>query len=221
MKKILKIAGIGCAGLIGLFIVFGVISGIIGALSDTDTTQENTENKSTIVDSLELKRRKKVEDSIAQINSERRKKAEEELSSFRKKEDEFEGTTFYQDPRTPYYTNVNFIYPYIGNKGNYYWLRLKFQYSADDWLFINHAIILVDGDKFTVTGNWERDNDTGIWEWLDMSVQDSEHLILERIANSKSAKIRYVGDKYYDDRTITSKEKSIIKKTLDIYDNLK
>jgi len=100
-------------------------------------------------------------------------------------------------------------------------LRLKFQYTSDDWLFIERAILMIDGEKYTVTGNWERDNNSDIWEWLDLSVEENELLILEKLVNSKDAKVRYEGRQYHNDRTISSKEKSIIKKTLEIYNNLK
>ena len=157
---------------------------------------------------------------MALISKQKKEKAERALKIFKKSEDEFEGTTFYTDSRAPNYTNINFIYPYIGQKEDNYWLRLKFQYSADDWLFIKNATLLIDGEQFTITGNWERDNNSRIWEWLDMQVGINELSILSKLANSESAKVRYEGRKYYDDRTITSKEKDIIKKTLDIYKDL-
>ena len=221
MKKFFKIAGIGCASLIGLFLIIGIIGAIFSSDSEIESDNKNSKSELKVVDSLELKKQERIKDSLAIVNKKKREKAEKDLKSFKKKEDEFEGNAFYRDPRTPYYANVNFIYPYIGQKGDNYWLRLKFQYAADNWLFINNGVLLVDGEKFTITGNWERDNNSGIWEWLDISVRDTERLILERIANSKSAKIRYVGTQYHNDRTITRKEKSIIKKTLEIYDNLK
>lgn len=221
MKKFFKIAGIGCASLIGLFLIIGIIGAIFSSDSEIESDNKNSKSELKVVDSLELKKQKKIKDSLAIVNKKKKEKAGKDLKSFKKKEDEFEGNAFYRDPRTPYYSNVNFIYPYIGQKGDNYWLRLKLQYAADDWLFINKAILLVDGEKFTITGNWETDHNSGIWEWLDISVRDTERLILERIANSKSAKIRYVGRQYHNDRTITKKEKNIIKKTLEIYDNLK
>jgi len=216
-KKIWKF---GCLPII---LLFGLIM-LIGIFSDKTSETSSTENDKIVnktIDSLQIKKEKIRNDSIAVVNKKRKIKAEKLLKTFKVSKDEFEGTTFYRDPRTPYYTNVNFIYPYIGQKGNNYWLRLKFQYAADDWLFINKGILLIDGEKFTVTGNWKRDNNSRIWEWLDIPVNDNELLILNKIANSKSAKIRYVGDKYYNDRNITRKEKNIIKKTLEIYNNLK
>lgn len=224
MDKPTKYAGIGCLGVLFLFIVIAVIVGI-----SSDTTSDSETNNAIEelgidyepLDSAELAEKKRVDDSLALIAEEKRKAAESALKSFRKSKDEFEGTTFYKDDRAPAYANRNFIYPYIGQKGDQYWLRLRLQYTADDWLFINHAIFLVDGEKYTITGNWERDNSTVIWEWLDMPVDRREKMILEQIANSESAKVRYVGDKYHDDRTLTAREKSIIKKTLEVYDGIK
>lgn len=181
------------------------------------TSEESVESVTSIEDNLTQAQK----DSIELVKSQNREKAEKELKSFKKNEDEFEGSAFYSDPRTPKYANVNFIYPYIGKKENQYWLRLKFQYTSDDWLFIQNAILMIDGEKYTVTGKWERDNNSDIWEWLDLSAGENELYILEKLANSKDAKVRYEGRQYHDDRTITSKEKSIIKKTLEIYNNLK
>ena len=222
MKKIFKIAGIGCASLIGIFILVSILVAIFSLDSDTQVTNStDKENSTKKVDSAQIKENQRIKDSIALVKKERKEKAEKKLKSFKKNEDEFEGTAFYRDPRTPNYTNINFIYPYIGQKEDNYWLRLKFQYASDDWLFINKGILLIDGEQYTINGNWERDNNSGIWEWLDIQVGHKERVVLNKIANSKSAKIRYEGRQYHDDRTLTSREKNIIRKTLEIYDNLK
>jgi hypothetical protein len=185
--------------------------------SDDSNPEIQGINEKIIEDKLTPEQR----DSINTVRAENKLKAEKALKSFKKNVDEFEGTTFYSDPRTPNYTNVNFIYPYSGVKDDHAWLRLKMQYTSDNWLFINNAILLIDDEKFYISGNWERDNNSQIWEWLDIQVRQNEYSILEKIASSKSAKIRYEGNQYYKDRNITSKEKSIIKKTLEIYDLLK
>lgn len=214
-KKILKF---GCLPIIIFFVIILIVGAIFSSDSQTGTTLENT-NK--VIDSVDFKQKQKLKDSLVLIAKLNREKAKKELRSFKKQEDEFEGNIFYRDPRTPYYANVNFIYPYIGQKGDEYWLRVKFQYAASDWLFINSGILLVDGEKYTISGTWERDNNSSIWEWLDIPVGDTERVILRKVANSKSAKIRYIGNQYHSDRVITKKEKSIIRKTLKIYDNLK
>jgi len=222
MKKFLKIAGIGCGSLIGLFIIIGIIGAIFTSSDDSKSTESaKNETGTNTVDSVYIKEQQRTKDSLEIVSQQKKVKAEKDLASFKKNEDEFNQTTFYRDPRTPYYTNVNFIYPYIGKKSDQYWLRLRFQYASDDWLFIRKGILLVDGEQFTITGSWQRDNNSEIWEWLDMHVGESELIILDRIANSENAKVRYEGTQYYKDRTITKKEKDIIRKTLEIYDNLK
>lgn len=219
MKKFFKIAGIGCLGFIGLFIISAVFVGLFGSDKENNSTDENVVTKK--VDSVKLKEDLRIKDSISIVRLKKRTKAEKALKTFRKIEDEFEGNTFYYDKRTPKYTNRNFIYPYIGKNGDHYWLRLRLQYASENWLFIKKGTLLIDGEKYTITGNWEKDHNSGIWEWLDIEVKANQLRILNKIANSKSTKVRYEGTKYHDDRTITSKEKSIIRKTLEIYDSLK
>lgn len=217
-----KIFQYGCLPIIGIFIILF----LIGIFSDTTSDKSNKtvdKTNSTEIDSIQIaqeQREKAINDSLAIVVKQKKEKAEKALESFKKNEDEFKGTAFYRDPRTPNYTNRNFIYPYIGQKGDNYWLRLKFQYASDDWLFINNGILLIDGEQYTISGNWERDNNSGIWEWLDLQVGTNERIILDKLANSESAKVRYEGRQYHDDRTITSKEKDIIKKTLEIFDDL-
>lgn len=213
-----KIFLYGCLPLIGLFILLIIISIAFGAPDEKTLIVENPDIIKR--DSIQIAQEKAIKDSIENVIKQKKEDAEKKLKAFKKNEDEFNATAFYRDPRTPKYTNINFIYPYIGQKGNNYWLRLKFQYTSDNWLFINKGILLIDGEQYIITGTWERDNDSTIWEWLDMQVGTEERIILERLANSKSAKVRYEGRQYRKDRTITSKEKDIIKKTLEIFDDL-
>ena len=207
MNKNLKTFASASAVAFFLFVAYG---------SDDEKTTNITEEKSEISNLTPAQK-----DSATTISKENKEKAEKALKNFKKDKDDFEGDTFYRDPRTPTYTNTNFIYPYIGNKGDQYWLRLKFQYTSEDWLFINNTILMVDDEKFNISGSWERDHDSRIWEWMDIAVKENEYQMLKKIANSKTTKVRYEGTQYHDDRTLTQKEKDIIKKTLEIYDNLK
>jgi hypothetical protein len=206
---------IGISALIGII----VIASINGDKNSTSASDSKTETQTSEELSTELSQAQR--DSILVSKKESKAKAEKDLTSFKKNEDDFEGNVFYRDPRTPKYNNVNFIYPYIGKNSDQYWLRLNLQYASEDWLFINNAILMIDNEKFNVSGKWERDNNSGIWEWLDIPVDETEYIILKKIVNSKTAKVRYEGKQYHEDRNITEKEKSIIKKTLEIYDALK
>lgn len=196
-----------------LSILIGLLNGITGESSDTSAVAD-VEQEPIVVDSLELKRL----DSIVQSIEKRHRSGRVSLQSFKKKTDEFNGSSFYRDKRTPKYTNIDFIYPYIGESKGKYFIRLKMQYEAEDWLFIEGSTFLVDGQKFEVGARWDRDNSAGqIWEYADISVGEMELALLSAIADSRVTKVRYTGNQYHDDRTLTKKEKSIMRKTVDTY----
>ncbi len=217
MKGIFKWGGIGCLGLIVLSAIFAAL-GITG--SDDDAVVEETE--AVVVDPRVAALEAERADSVAEARRMSRIAAIEDLKGFKSTEDEFSSTAFYSDNRTPKYTSVDFIYPYIGKSGENYFLRMKMQYSADDWLFIENAQFLVDGEVVgSISGSWERDNSGGqIWEYLDVLAKQKERALMILIANSEVAKVRYNGRQYHNDRTITAKEKAIMRRTLDVFKGL-
>lgn len=134
--------------------------------------------------------------------------------------------TWYYDKTTTQYADVNSFHLYMGKtKDRNPFLRLKIQYSADDWLFIESYMLKVDGKTYNISedsyGEIKTDNGSGeIWEWLDRYVSASEYEIVKAVANSKSAKLRHNGKDYYKDRTITYKEKVALKNILNAYEAL-
>ena len=143
-------------------------------------------------------------------------------NDFRVTSDDFSENEFYYHKKTPKYVNRNWVYTYIVKNNKSLGLRFRAQYYADDWLFIESIKFNIDGEivEFPVGyGTFKRDNDGGkIWEWADLSVQESSTIaILDRIANSKTTKIRYVGSQYHDDRVLTGNEKTALKRTLELY----
>jgi len=145
----------------------------------------------------------------------------------RKKYDDMNGTTWYHDKSSPQYLNYNGFYAYIGDtKTSLPWLRLRIQYAADDWLFIEKYIIKVDGKTYTLSeekyGEIEKDNgDGGIWEWLDRSVDEDEYEIIKAVAFGENVKIRFAGKQYQKDKNITSKQKLALRNVLAAYEALK
>lgn len=200
MKKALKI---GCLSILAIVVLLFIIGIMVDDDSSTTEPKEITETEKRPPKPI-------LTDSIWKTIV---------PNDFRVNSDEFKKTSFYSHPLTPRYNNVDWIFPYIGKNGNNVYLRLKLQYEDDDWLFINKVQFLIDGEVFDfANGNFERDNDGGrIWEWADMSVSNNTIAILSMIADGNSAKVRYTGNKYYDDRTITSREKKVIKETLEVY----
>lgn len=175
---------------------------------------------------IEFEKTTKQEQIIEKEEREKKKdKFLEITKDLRKKTDELEGTSWYQDKTSPIYINRNGFYLYIASSEfNYPSLRLKIQYKDDKWLFIKKYQIFIDGTKYSIEPEYDeikRDNGNGnIWEWLDISVGKDELEILTTISNGKNVKIRYVSDKYHKDKTLSKEEKKAIKNILDIYSKI-
>nr|MDA3843623.1 hypothetical protein [Candidatus Kapabacteria bacterium] len=144
----------------------------------------------------------------------------------RKTKDDMNDITWYRDKSSPRFTNINGFFCYIGNKDKSNpWLRIRIQYVADDWLFIEKYIINVDGKKYTISeqksGEIETDNGSGdIWEWLDRTVSNDEYEIIKAIAHGNKVKIRYVGRQYHKDKTISGRQKQALRNIIDAYEAL-
>ncbi len=144
------------------------------------------------------------------------------LKKMRTQIDDIKGITWYYDKSTPKYDNTNNIHLYIGQEktGNP-WLRLRIRYSSSDWLFIESYNIKADSSVFTIStsyGDVERDNSSGsIWEWYDSNVDNNILVIVNSLIDAKNVKIRYNGQKYYNEKTVSQKEKRALKNVLDAY----
>ncbi|MBE8717577.1 hypothetical protein [Cellvibrio polysaccharolyticus] len=115
------------------------------------------------------------------------------------------------------------ISAYIGyREGRKPWLRQDLFYKSDSWLFVRSYIFLIDGERIDMPPTkFERDNGSGkIWEWEDKMATETDIAILKKIINSKETIIRFNGDKYYDDHTVTSSEKAGLKDVLTGYQAL-
>lgn len=171
---------------------------------------------------------KKIEEQKKKEELAKKKAEERQLTNatknMRKNYDDMKEITWYQDKTSPRYSNYNGFYGYFGksNTGSPF-LRLKIQYAADDWLFIEKYIIKVDGVTYEIVeekyGEIETDNGSGgIWEWLDRSVGKKELEIMKAVANGKQVKIRFIGKQYYKDKTITSTQKRALRNVLDAFE---
>ncbi len=133
------------------------------------------------------------------------------------KSDEFsEDKTTWTTPKSaPRYRNRNGTYCYFSPDN----LRFVFQYHKDDWLFFSKCTFLIDGETFEYTPNEvKRDNDeSGITEWFDEGVDDTNKDIIEAFAKAKTAKVKLIGDNYVDIIMISKNELLGFKRTLEYY----
>ncbi len=176
-----------------------------------------------------LKDIKRMEVDIAKYDAvmmEKKKKELEEmkrllpkkLAALRKKVDKVENIEFYDDYSSPYYLNSNGFFVYMGKNGNAVWLRLKIQYASDDWLFIKSVIVNVDGDVDTlIEKDFERDHDSRIWEWIDVSAIDYLPR-LKQIANSKTTYVKLVGGQYQHSYELSYQQKRAMKNMIEIFE---
>lgn len=149
------------------------------------------------------------------------KKREEEiskvLSKMTRKHDDFTNITWYQDKSSPIYLNSNTFHLYF-SKDN---LRLKIQYYADDWLFINKVTIKTDKEMHILSPEFKRDNEGGkVWEWADIYMDKNGVAMIQDIINSSNVKIRYEGSKYRKDIKLSKKQIQALKNTLFAFKNI-
>lgn len=141
------------------------------------------------------------------------------------KEDEFSANKrIWVEPKNaPKYIDVNSVYMYFqmvnGKASN---LRLKIQYTADDWLFIRKYVFNCDGFPIEyIPDDVKRDNKNGyIWEWSDQGMTKFESSLVNTIYTSKSIKVKFDGSQYYKVRTLSQKEISYLQKTIKFYREL-
>lgn len=142
-------------------------------------------------------------------------------NKMRSENDSIRGITFYEDQTTTDYTDVNSFHLYIGKDETKIWMRLRIQYTDDDWLFMENFTIRADDQRFDITATYsdiERDNGYGaVWEWYDGSVRQNDIAMLKSIIASNSAILRYNGQQYYFDREITTAEKQALQNVLDAF----
>ena len=164
-------------------------------------------------------------------SAEKEKIVSEYTSKFEVEEDRVEGITWYMHNDMPDYIDTrSYIIPYIGVQGENVWICIRYNYTADNWVFWEKLSIVTDNEKYIKTvGAFDtvRDNDGGeVWEWYDeclyynQELDSEELLMLKDIAESGETIIRFEGDEYYDDLYVTDTDKKIISDVLMLYSGL-
>ena len=140
--------------------------------------------------------------------------------------DDVRGISWYKQKYFNHFSNTNRTSIYIGKeKESMPFLRLQMSYTGDDWIFFENAYLSFDGDtKQIFFDNYQEkksDNGNGgVWEWIDVNIDDSEVTWLRKFAESKNAKMRLSG-KYTKDRNLTPQERQGILDVLNGYQYLK
>lgn len=140
--------------------------------------------------------------------------------------DKMRDISFYEPYSKPQYaTSGKYFSAYIGSTDASEAFRLVFNYAGDDWLFIDNARLLVDGERYTVPlSNIQREYVSyysGLYEHADFVASDDEIEMVKKIINSKETIVRLNGEKYYSEFTLSDAAKKGIGEALEAYEGLK
>lgn len=186
----------------GLF-ALGVISAIIGAGESRKAAPGDQASR--------------VAEDAAQLPA---RKPGAAVAAMAKEFDKVDGITWYRDKNSPRHANVNGVFAYLGDKNDRAWLRFRIQYAGEDWLFVKKAIFIADGTRLEATGEWERDNKSTVWEWLDVSADPEQIQLIHSIASAKEVTLRLEGQQYHRDRKLTQQELKSMRNVLAAYAEL-
>ena len=169
---------------------------------------------------LAAKIQKQKQDSIKRIETERMRA----VNKLKKNYDDVSGITWYSNPYFTHYTNKNLTSVYIGKDKSSTWLILRMSYYGDDWIFFKNAYLSYDGNTkeifFDEYRNKKTENDSSVWEWIDVSVSSDIEAFLREMIKSKNVKMRLSG-KYSRTRNLSTNEIKGISDVLLAYDVLK
>ena len=153
--------------------------------------------------------------------------------TFTFKLDEFENRHWIKPKNRPKYTDMNGCYCYfqMNQDSTVSNFRFRFQYFANDWLFIKKMIFNVDGEEnLTILPSMEKDcGYGGIWEWCDVSVASDDdyrnsnyvtEYFIKTLSNAKSIKVKLIGDQYHNVKTLSAQQIKSIKEAYNYYKEL-
>lgn len=161
-----------------------------------------------------------------QLKALKQQQAQALLANMRVEKDEVRGLTFYYSKTQPYYADERcYVLPYIGQDSTHTWLCAQYHYmDYDNWVFWTKLTFAVDDQRYYKYFNYfdvVRDNDTEVWEYVntaDVSEEDIE--MFWAIANSEKTIVRFEGDEYYSDFTVSQADKDAIREVLTAYEAL-
>lgn len=146
------------------------------------------------------------------------------VDRLQKSTDRIENLTWYEHSNQPKYLNSrSTVYLYIGRRGEdgTPFLRMNIQYTGDDWLFVENVVAWHDGIRVPFfEGSFQRDNNTSVWEWVDERPSAQQIEVLRQMAEADEAILRYEGEQYRRDVTLSTGDKTAIREVLLAYETM-
>lgn len=177
-------------------------------------------NQLKAVEDLMIETQKYIQDSIKRVEDQKMAC----LSRLNKEYDDVNGITWYKSAKHDYSVISNSMNLYFGVTKSDIWLRLKMSYTGENWIFFENAFLSYDGNTISIPFDQykekQSENDTEVWEWIDVVVDDETLAFLEKFKNGKKLKMRLSG-KYTATKTLTKIEVQAIKDVLMGYNVIK
>jgi len=150
----------------------------------------------------------------------------------RKEVDDMEGITWIYPKNENgiiQHNNRTTAYAYLGtSEGSAPWVRLCIGFHSGDWIFMEKIKFLSkqpDGDKtyeFSVSYDDRSTKvDGGIFEWIDKNMDlSSRSKLRDVVAKGQKTDVRFTGDDYHKDATLTDAQQKNLRLLLVYYDLL-
>lgn len=149
--------------------------------------------------------------------AERKKQAFENLSARYDKQDKI---LWYRDGSSPKFESAPAFYLYLGKREDQVWMRIRVQYSGNEYLFVNQLLIETDTSGYSFVPKEQVQRNHGnelVWEWMDESFSPEMYDMFYDIAHSKKANIRFMGTNSFEERALSLEEKEALQKLLLAY----
>ena len=103
--------------------------------------------------------------------------------------------------------------------------RVRPTYYGDNWVFYDTLKVMADDEivyeRTFKHGEVQHDNSSGsVWETADYVAREPDLVALKKIANAKSATIRFSGRERRDDHELTAKERKRLQEVIATYEQL-
>lgn len=190
---------------------------------DTIEKAEKAFNALTIAQQKYITNYQTLIDAREALKKAQEKSKQEALSKLSSHKDGVSGWTYYEATTKPEYINSrSYVLPYIGvSPEGTTALFLEADYVGEDWIFYDELYINADGKTYTRDFEFsiDRDNENGlVWEYYNQPAKNTDITWLRAIANSNNAVVRFSGDLYNYDMTISNGDKKAIGYILDAYE---
>lgn len=142
---------------------------------------------------------------------------------FNEKKDEFstEALIFIKPKNAPSYVNYNTFYLYFAKSNTALsQLRFRIQFINNDWVFLKKIVFLIDDQPYEFyPSKVDTDvmNGGQIVEWVDEAIDEYSATLIAVLSQAKKVKVKFIGNQYYEIRTMSAKDLQYIKHSYNYY----